>query len=154
MASQYPSVKIFSDYESALATAVDGIVIATPAGSHYDLALSALQAGKDVFVEKPMTLKTSQAEELARYADQQGLILMVGHLLLYQSAIAKKTVDGQLNNQDQGSWQAEIESTQPLQQECQHFLDCLQNRQQPRSNGWNGVAVVNILEKVQSNFNF
>jgi len=43
------------------------------------------------FVEalnSPMTLKTSKAEELANYADQQGQILMVGHLLLYQSAIA------------------------------------------------------------------
>ena len=64
--------------------------------------------------------------------------------------VFEKTVDENLNHHDNGSWQAEIELIQPLTQECKHFLECLENRQQPRSNGWNGVAVVNILEKGQS----
>jgi len=63
--------------------------------------------------------------------------------------VYNKTVDEHLHNQDHGSWQPEIEQFPPLQRECQHFLECLENRQKPRSNAWNGVAVVNILEKAE-----
>ena len=228
----------------------------------------ALEAGKDVFVEKPMTLRTDEARSLAEYADRVSRILMVGHLLLYQPAIGwmkeylasgkagnvlhvatqrvklgkvrreenvwwsfaphdisvilellgkpqlqkvsanghsmlqsaiednvhvdlvftggqtahvhcswywpllarntvvigdkqmlvydevlqkitvyDKGVDESLNNRDSGSKVVEVADSQPLRIECQHFLDCVKTRQRPLSDGWNGVAVVEILEK-------
>lgn len=273
IAANFPDVTLYNDLQSALETDA-AIVLATPAPSHYKLALQVLQAGKDVFIEKPMTLKTSEARHLAEYADSQNRILMVGHLLLYQPAIAwmrdylatgkagkvfhvstqrvklgkvrreenvwwsfaphdvsvildllgnsstslklqtvqanghamlqsgiadnvhvdlqfasgqtahvhtswyyplsqrstivlaekqmlvydevaqtvtihNKTIDAELNNQDQGSEIVEIAAAEPLKIECQHFLDCLATGQRPRSDGWNGVAVVEVLEKAQ-----
>ena len=278
VATNFPDVPLYDNLQSALETDVTAIVLATPAPSHYNLALQALSAGKDVFVEKPMTLKTSEAKHLAKYADSQNRILMVGHLLLYQPAIAwmrdylatgkagkvfhvstqraklgkvrreenvwwsfaphdvsvildllgnssgklkletvkasgdamlqsgiadnvhvdlqfeggqsahvhtswyyplsqrstvvlaekqmlvydevaqtvtihDKTIGAQLNNQDHGSHTVEIASAEPLKLECQHFLDCLASRQRPRSDGWNGAAVVEVLEKAQEVMN-
>ena len=271
LACQYPHVPIYEHYAEALALDDVAIVLATPAPSHYALALEALKAGKDLFIEKPMTLKKSEAEELALYADQHQQILMVGHLLLYQPAITwmrnylysgqggqvyhvatqrlnlgtvrrtenvwwsfsphdvailldllgnpqlksveavgycrlqsqiedeiqvnltfnsgqtahlhcswqwpqkqrgtivltdrqmlvydeiaqsltlhHKSIDASLKVQDQGVEVIPVASDQPLQLECQHFLDCLKTRQRPHSDGWNGVRVVEILERVQT----
>lgn len=268
--TRYPDVPLFTDVETALATDASAIVIATPALTHYALALAALKAGKDVFVEKPMTLRATEAHSLATYADEHNQILMVGHLLLYQPALAwirnylgsgkagqvqhlathrlnlgkvrtaenvwwslaphdvsiildllgnpkvrqirasgharlqpdvadeihvdltfesgqtahlhcswqwplkqrglvaiaekqmlvydeiqqsvtvhHKHVDSQLEAINNGTSVIDIANDQPLKLECQHFLECLQTRQQPYSNGKNGFAVVNILEKVQ-----
>ncbi|HEY9596049.1 MAG TPA: Gfo/Idh/MocA family oxidoreductase [Cyanophyceae cyanobacterium] len=269
ISNQY-QVVTYADYEDALANDAPAIVLATPAPTHYKMALAALKAGKDVFVEKPMTLRAEEARLLAEYADQHSRILMVGHLLLYQPAIAwmrdylasgkagevlhvatqrvklgkvrteenvwwsfaphdvsvvldllgnpplqqvkahghpmlqpsiednvhvdlqfeggqtahihcswywpllqrstvviaseqmlvydevsqtvtvhNKGVDGKLNNRDQGSWGVEVSASKPLKIECEHFLHCLKSRERPRSDGWNGVAVVEILEKAQ-----
>jgi UDP-2-acetamido-3-amino-2,3-dideoxy-glucuronate N-acetyltransferase len=62
---------------------IDGIVIATPAETHYELALNALKAGKHVYVEKPLVLSVDEAHELITLADQRKKVLMVGHLLHY-----------------------------------------------------------------------
>jgi predicted dehydrogenase len=267
-AAVYPDLPLYENYQQVLTEDIPAVVLATPASTHYKLALMALEAGKDVFVEKPMTLRTDEARHLAEYAEQQSRILMVGHLLLYQPAIAwiqnylasgkagkvfhvmtqraklgkvrreenvwwsfaphdisvvlellgqpqlkqvrasgqallqsgiednvyvdlefeggqtahihcswywptlerktivigekqmliydevsqqitvyDKGVDENLNNRDQGSYQVEVADTQPLKIECEHFLDCVKTRQRPLSDGWNGVAVVEILEK-------
>jgi len=269
--SNHPQVTVYESLEPALATDAAAIVLATPAPSHFDLAMTALRTGKDVFVEKPMTLKASEARQLAEYADAHNRVLMVGHLLLYQPAIAwlrnylrsgqagviqhvatqrlnlgkvrttenvwwslaphdiaivldllghpelasvqavgharlqagiadevqadlaftsgqtahlhcswqwplkqrgtvvigdrqmlvydeiqqsvtvyDKHVDGQLNAVDEGAKVIDIADAQPLKLECQHFLDCVATRQRPHSDGWNGVAVVNILEQVEA----
>ncbi|AFL87571.1 putative dehydrogenase [Terriglobus roseus DSM 18391] len=66
---------------------IRAIVISTPAVTHFSLAKQALLAGKDVFVEKPFTLKVSHAEELLALAESLGRILMVGHLLEYHPAV-------------------------------------------------------------------
>jgi len=266
----YPGVPIYQDYQTVLESEVQAVVLATPAPTHFHLALAALAAGKDVFVEKPMTLRTAEARHLADYAAAHSRILMVGHLLLYQPAIAwmrqylasgkagkvlhvatqrvklgkvrreenvwwsfaphdvsvvldllgnpqiqqvqaqgqallqpgiednvhvdlefvggqtahlhcswywpqlqrstvvigseqmlvydevsqtvtvyEKGVDEQLNNRDQGSWCPDVGASTPLKIECEHFLHCLKTRESPRSDGWNGVAVVEILEKAQ-----
>lgn len=63
------------------------VAIATPVVDHYSLAKAALEAGKDVFVEKPIALEVEQAEELAALAKARGAILMVGHLLQYHPCI-------------------------------------------------------------------
>lgn len=270
IATTYPDITTYADFTAALETDVPALVLATPAPTHYELAIAALAAGKDVFVEKPMTLRTEEARKLAEYADQQGQILMVGHLLLYQPAIAwmgeylasgkagkvlhvatrrlklgkvrqeenvwwsfaphdvsvvldllgnpqlhsvqaqgnailqpniadyvqvdlrfktgqsaqincswywplterstvviaekqilvydevqqtvtihHKYIDQELKHHDQGSEIVEVAASEPLKIECQHFLDCLRTRQKPRSDGWNGVAVVEILEEAQ-----
>jgi UDP-2-acetamido-3-amino-2,3-dideoxy-glucuronate N-acetyltransferase len=65
---------------------IDGIVIATPAVQHHDIAHEALLAGKHVFVEKPLALKVAEAEDLVRLAAAQTRVLMVGHLLRYHPA--------------------------------------------------------------------
>ena len=271
---QYPHVPVFSDFTEALATDISAVVLATPAPSHYSLALAALKAGKDVFVEKPMTLRAAEAQELATYANTHDQILMVGHLLLYQPAIVwmrnyltsgkagqvqhisthrlnlgkvrttenvwwslaphdisiildllghpklqqvnasghrrlqpdiaddvhvdltfesgqtahlhcswqwplkqrglvaiateqmlvydeiqqlvtihNKRIDPQLNAVDDGTTVIDIADAQPLKLECQHFLECLNTRQTSHSDGWNGVAVVDILERVQEVLN-
>ena len=274
ISTAYPDVTIYSDYQEVLETDIPAVVLATPAPSHYQMAKAALEAGKDVFVEKPMTLYAQEARELAEYADSQQRILMVGHLLLYQPALTwmgdylasgkvgkvlhvatrrlklgkvrreenvwwsfaphdasvvlallgnpplesvqacgqamlqpgiadnvhvdlsftdgktahihcswywpllerntvvlterqmlvydevsqtvtvhDKGIDEQLNNRDGGSYTVEVAETAPLKIECQHFLDCLKTRQKPLSDGWNGVAVVEILEKAQEVMN-
>ena len=66
-----------------------GISLATPAETHADLAIKAMYAGKDVFVEKPMALTIEDAEKMKHIAEQTGRILMVGHLLEYHPAIIK-----------------------------------------------------------------
>jgi len=68
---------------------IDAVVIATPAETHYNIAKGALQAGKHVFVEKPLSLFVDEGKALSRLALQKGLKLMVGHILLYHPAIIK-----------------------------------------------------------------
>jgi predicted dehydrogenase len=67
--------------------AVAGVMIATPAETHYELARDGLEAGKDVFVEKPLTIEVEDARDLCARADAAGRVLMVGHLLEYHPAI-------------------------------------------------------------------
>lgn len=266
--TDYPDVELFADFHEALNLG-HAFVFATPAPTHYRFAKEALEAGKDVFIEKPMTLSTADAQALADYAKESGNILMVGHLLLYQPAIAwmrdyiqqgelgtvhhvatqraklgrvrsqenvwwsfaphdisvvldllgnpsltgvqaqghamlqaniqddvhvnltfasgqtahihsswywplnqrsttvigskrmmvydevaqtvtvhDKGIHDDLSNRDNGAFTADIADSQPLKLECQHFLECLETRQPPRSDGYNGVAVVEVLEKV------
>jgi predicted dehydrogenase len=66
---------------------LQGIVIATPAPTHYALCKAALNAGKDVYVEKPFALYSVEARELLEISEAQGRILMVGHLLLYHPIV-------------------------------------------------------------------
>src|SRR5262249_49914299 len=68
---------------------IDAIVIATPAHTHYDLALGALKAGKHVLVEKPMVQTSSQAIRLIDEADRRNLLLMVDHTFLYTPTVRK-----------------------------------------------------------------
>jgi UDP-2-acetamido-3-amino-2,3-dideoxy-glucuronate N-acetyltransferase len=90
IAKQYPGVSVYDDPGPVLAdAAVDAVVIATPAPTHYTLAREALLAGKDVLVEKPMTLSVREAEELVSTAADRDRVLMVGHLLLYKPAVQK-----------------------------------------------------------------
>jgi predicted dehydrogenase len=62
-------------------------VIATPAAAHYSHAREALLKGKDVFVEKPLSLRYAEGQELVALAESKGLILMVGHILQYHPAV-------------------------------------------------------------------
>lgn len=87
-AAQY-DVKPLSFDEILADKNIAGIAIAAPAALHYKLAKSALESGKDVFVEKPLALTTADAKELCDIAAREKRILMVGHLLQYHSAFLK-----------------------------------------------------------------
>ncbi len=270
LAKDYPHLTLLEGLEQALCSTTDALVIATPAPTHFAFARAALEAGKDVFVEKPMTLTGQEAKVLAHLAEAKKRILMVGHLLLYQPAIrwmrdylqsgeagrvwhvatrraklgkvraeenvwwsfaphdvsvvlellgrpALKSVKAQgyagvqarvednvdvlleftggqtahihsswywphnerhttilaekkmivydevkqtvtvfdkginpdLSNREGEAFVAEVADLQPLRLECEHFLHCLETRTIPLSDGWNGLAVVEVLEKAQ-----
>ena len=68
---------------------IDAVAIITPVSTHYDLAKRALQNGKHIFIEKPFTASTEQAEELIELADRKNLIIMVDHTFLFTSAVKK-----------------------------------------------------------------
>lgn len=87
LAQSYPDVTIYDNPDRLLDMDVSAIVIGTPAPTHHRLAKKFLGSGRDVFVEKPMTLSVADSEDLVRTADDGGRILMVGHLLLYQPAV-------------------------------------------------------------------
>jgi predicted dehydrogenase len=74
---------------------VDGVVIATPAASHFSLAKDALDAGKHVFVEKPLATKVAEVDELSNRASKQNLVVMTGHTFVYNSAVryVKRLID-------------------------------------------------------------
>ena len=86
--SNFPRTRAVDTVEVALQDPeVRACVIATPAKTHFPLALSALQAGKHVFVEKPLATKASEVDKLARCARDRGLLVMTGHTFLYNSAV-------------------------------------------------------------------
>lgn len=86
--SLYPQVTVTDELDAVLADPeVSAVVVATPAASHAPLARRALAAGKSVFVEKPLALSTQDAIELARTADEKGLVLMVGHTFEFNPAV-------------------------------------------------------------------
>ena len=88
MRAQYPDSEVAASYDEVLADReVEAVVLAVPAIRHFAAARAALEAGKHVFVEKPMTLSGSEAEELVELGERQGCTLMVGHLLEYHPAV-------------------------------------------------------------------
>jgi predicted dehydrogenase len=87
---KFPRVRVESDLNVALNDpSIDGVVIATPAETHYELARRSIEAGKDVLVEKPLTLDVAEGERLIEMADARGRVLMVGHLLEYHPAVLR-----------------------------------------------------------------
>jgi len=87
LGADYPGLLVYDDYRSLLAADLQAVAIATPVATHYTVARAALLAGKDVFIEKPLTLSGTEAEDLVRLAEEEQRLLMVGHLLLYQPAV-------------------------------------------------------------------
>lgn len=78
----------FAHLEDALADAdVNAVVVATPAATHVEVAVAALEAGRHVLVEKPLALDVSEAEKLVAVAERTGRALMVGHVLEYHPAV-------------------------------------------------------------------
>ncbi len=84
---QYPYVKTTSDINEFFNNAVDAVVIATPADTHFWLAREALLHNKHVMLEKPMTPTGREATELVHLAEQRNLVLMVGHTYIYHPAV-------------------------------------------------------------------
>ncbi len=87
---QYPNIETcvaLSDVMSR--NDIKGVVIATPAETHYSIAREALLAGKHVYAEKPLVLDEKQGEDLITLSEQQNRVLMVGHLLQYHPAFVR-----------------------------------------------------------------
>lgn len=90
VAAEHPGVPVTGELDAVLEdSSIKGLVIATPAQTHAAVARRCLEAGKDVLVEKPLTLSVGDAEELVDFAREKNRILMVGHLQLFQPAIQR-----------------------------------------------------------------
>jgi UDP-2-acetamido-3-amino-2,3-dideoxy-glucuronate N-acetyltransferase len=68
---------------------IDAVAVATPAETHYDICREAILAGKDVYVEKPVSLRVEDGEALTALAEERGRILMIGHILEYHPGVIK-----------------------------------------------------------------
>jgi len=90
ISQRYPAITTTTEFDQVLNDPrVDAIVIATNAASHFRLASAALERGKHLLVEKPLTLDADEADRLTALAAQQNLRLMVGHTYLFNDAIRK-----------------------------------------------------------------
>jgi len=86
----YPGVHLTTDFNEVLTSPdVDAIAVITPVWTHFDLAKSALENGKHVFVEKPFTSTSAQAQELIELADRKNLKIMVDHTFLFSGSVRK-----------------------------------------------------------------
>src|SRR5436309_2679394 len=86
----YEGVRFCSEFSEVLSdSSIDAVALATPAVKHYEMAKAALEAGKDVLVEKPLAIDVKHGEELVKLAEAKQRILMVGHILRYHPAILK-----------------------------------------------------------------
>lgn len=86
----FPSAEVTTSYDELLQREdVQGIAIVTPVSTHYTLALKALKAGKHVLIEKPMTARSSESQELLQVAAEKNLTLMVDHTFVYTGAVRK-----------------------------------------------------------------
>jgi predicted dehydrogenase len=87
---RFPSVECITDFDEVLRrSSIQAIAIATPVRTHYELARRALEAGKHVLVEKPLTMRVDHAEELVALAQRNGLVLMVDHIFVYSPPVLK-----------------------------------------------------------------
>jgi predicted dehydrogenase len=88
--ARYPNARVTASFEEMVADDdLQAVVIATPVPTHHPLAKQALEAGKHVFVEKPPAMRAAEMEELVGLAEERGLVLMPGHLLLYHPGVEK-----------------------------------------------------------------
>lgn len=88
--ARYPAIKTTTDLRDLFTDSmIDAIAIATPVSTHFDLAMEALQAGKHVLVEKPMTATSEQSMGLIEEAERRQRVLMVDHTFVYTGAVRK-----------------------------------------------------------------
>lgn len=86
----YPGVHITTDSSEILSDpTIDAVAVITPVWTHYELAKTALLNGKHLFIEKPFTSTSRQAEELIELAESRGLTIMVDHTFLFTGAVRK-----------------------------------------------------------------
>jgi predicted dehydrogenase len=101
VSAERPWIKTTTRVEDVFNSNVDGIVIATPVSTHFELAREALAHGKHLLVEKPLTTSVNEAEELIRLAEREQRTLMVGHTFEYSPAVTQLRQliqDGELGN--------------------------------------------------------
>src|SRR5947207_64469 len=129
---------------------IAGVAIAAPAALHAELAARALEAGKHVFVEKPLALTIAEAEQLCVMAEREDRRLMVGHLLQYHPAFIKLRElvrEAMPVPQKAEADPVLLDEGEPLNLECRHFLDCIANGSTPRTDGREGLRVLRVLAR-------
>ena len=85
---QYPGVKVTDNFSEIINDKnITAVAIVTPSHTHYKLVKAVLESGKHVYVEKPISTVAQEARKLSQLAHEKGLVLMVGHLLLYHPAV-------------------------------------------------------------------
>jgi predicted dehydrogenase len=90
MKTLYPHVETTRDYGDLVRSSnIDAVVVATPPRTHVEVAMAALEAGKHVFVEKPLAISGSECESMIAKAREKKRVLMVGHTFLYTAAVNK-----------------------------------------------------------------
>lgn len=88
LAADFPGIEVHESYGALLARPdLDAVILATPADQHHDQVRRALEAGKHVFVEKPMSRTVAEAKELIALAEKHRRVLMVGHTFLFNDAV-------------------------------------------------------------------
>ena len=88
--TQYPNIRLMTNADDIVRSPeIDAVAIVTPVSYHYELAKKALENGKHVFVEKPFTATSAQAEELVELAERMNLQIMVDHTFLFTGAVRK-----------------------------------------------------------------
>ena len=85
----YPSVRMCSILDDFFRADIDAVAIATPVAVHFDLARRALETGRHVWLEKPMTEAVAQGEELIELAQKNNKVLLVDHTFVYTGAVRK-----------------------------------------------------------------
>ncbi|MCS6804442.1 MAG: Gfo/Idh/MocA family oxidoreductase [Acidobacteriota bacterium] len=87
---QYPFLTVYEDYHELLARDdIHAVVVSTPTRTHYRITKDALLAGRHVLCEKPLSCRSQEGRELIRLADEKRLLLMVGHVFLFNNGILK-----------------------------------------------------------------
>ena len=87
---RHPGVRVTTEVDDIVTSSeIDAVAIVTPVSYHYELAKKALENGKHVFVEKPFTATSAQAEELVELAERKNLQIMVDHTFLFTGAVRK-----------------------------------------------------------------
>lgn len=92
----YPAIKVTDDVNQVFYDPeIDGVVIATPAATHFALAMKALEAGKHILVEKPLAMSVAEVEQIGNLANEKNLLVMVGHTFLFNAAVryVRKLID-------------------------------------------------------------
>ena len=86
----FPGLETTKNHEDLLHSDIDAVAIATPVWTHYPLAKTFLEAGKHVFVEKPLdTVRPKNAKNSSKLPEEKGVVLMVGHTFEYTAAVNK-----------------------------------------------------------------
>lgn len=86
----YPDIRTTSDSSDLITSSeIDAVAVITPVWTHFELAKAALENGKHIFVEKPFTSNTEQADQLIELADKKNLTIMVDHTFLFTGAVRK-----------------------------------------------------------------
>ena len=86
----YPAIRTTTNFREIMNDPmIDAVVIATPVSSHYGMALEALEAGKHVFLEKPLAQSLEEGRKLVELAQKKNRTLMVGHTFVYTAAVNK-----------------------------------------------------------------
>jgi protoporphyrinogen oxidase/predicted dehydrogenase len=101
LSRRYPEVRCTTSYREMLEDeSLDAVAIATPVSTHFALSMAALEAGKHVFVEKPLSASSEEVVQLTELADEKGLVLMPGHTFLYSPAVT--AIKGLIDSGDLG----------------------------------------------------